>query len=253
MPRPTLLALLPLLATIALGVPACEAEAPQPADAIGPDAPPADDPAGLTGSASRAGRDPANENAPTVVVLGDSLAAGLHLPAEEAFPARLEEALAAAGTPVRVVNAGISGDTTAGGLRRLDWILRQDPDVLVVELGANDGLRGVPLAEVESNLRAILERARAAGAQVLLLGIDLPPSYGAYGEAFSELYARLAEELEVAFVPRFLAGVLDRHDLLLADGLHPSAAGQRHLARKLAEPLTRLLTSLEPVATEERE
>ncbi|HVS03164.1 MAG TPA: arylesterase, partial [Thermoanaerobaculia bacterium] len=128
-----------------------------------------------------------------MVFLGDSLTAGLGLAAEQAFPARLERLLGERGRPIDAVNAGVSGDTTAGGLRRVPWLLRQEPDLLVVELGANDALRGQPIAGVEANLRAIVEQARAAGVPVLLVGMRIPPSYGGeYATAFTELYPRLA-------------------------------------------------------------
>ena len=108
---------------------------------------------------------------PRVLFLGDSLSAGLHLPANEAFPAVLAQLLAAEGHPIELVNAGVSGDTTAGGLARLDWLLRQDPDLFVLELGANDGLRGVSLESIESNLRAIVRRVQDRGIPLLLLGL----------------------------------------------------------------------------------
>lgn len=176
-------------------------------------------------------------DAPLVVVLGDSIAAGLHLSADEAFPAVLQRDLAAAGMPFRLVNAGVSGDTTAGGLRRIDWILKQKPDVLVVELGGNDGLRGQDLAGVESNLRGIVTRAKDSGARVVLIGVQIPTSYGAdYAGKFAAIYPRVAEELGVALVPDFFAGVGGVPDMTLEDGLHPTAAGHARLAKN-AEPV----------------
>ncbi len=184
--------------------------------------------------------------APKVAFLGDSLTAGYTLPLEEAFPARLAELLAAAGRPITAVNAGVSGDTTAGGLARLGWVLAQRPDVLVVELGANDGLRGLPLEATEANLRAILRRGREAGASVVLLGLRLPPNYGAeYTAAFAAMYTRLAAEPGVAFVPFFLAGVAGHAELNLADGIHPNAAGHRRVAANLLPHLERALASLD--------
>ncbi len=181
---------------------------------------------------------------PVVVFLGDSLTAGLGLSAEEAWPTLLTEQLAEAGTPIRAVNAGVSGDTSAGGLRRLDWLLRQRPDVVVVELGANDGLRGQPLAGVESNLRAIVERSRAAGARVLLLGLRVPPSLGGdYAGEFAALYPRLARELDVPLVPFLLAGVAGDPDLNLPDGIHPNAEGQRRVAAVVRPHLERVLAT----------
>ncbi len=175
-------------------------------------------------------------DAPLVVFLGDSISAGLHLAAEDAFPAVLQRNLSAAGHPFRLVNAGVSGDTSAGGLRRIDWILKQSPDVLVVELGGNDGLRGQEIEGVESNLRAIVTRAQSAGARVVLLGIQIPSSYGAdYTSRFADMYPRIAQDLGVAFVPDFFQGVGGVPDMTLEDGLHPTAAGHVRLARNIAD------------------
>lgn len=181
-------------------------------------------------------------DAPLVVVLGDSIAAGLHLSADEAFPAVLQRELALAARPFRLVNAGTSGDTTAGGLRRLDWILKQRPDVLVVELGGNDGLRGQDLAAIEKNLREIVVRGKSAGCAVILLGVQIPTSYGAdYAGRFQAIYPRVAEELGAAFVRDFLAGVGGVPDMNLEDGLHPTAAGHRRIAENVRPTLTRIL------------
>jgi len=177
-------------------------------------------------------------DAPVVVFLGDSLAAGLHLPEDDAYPAALQRRLTALGHPFRLVNAGVSGDTSAGGLRRMDWVLKSQPDVLVVELGGNDGLRGLPLEQLEANLRAIVRRARDAGAKVLLVGMQMPPSLGqTYASAFEALYERVAKEEGAAFAPGFLSGVGDRPDMLLEDGLHPTAAGHERLAENLVDAL----------------
>jgi len=176
-----------------------------------------------------------------VVFLGDSLTAGYGLEAEQAHPALIEELLSAEGWPVRVVNAGVSGDTTAGGSSRLDWLLRQRPDVLVVSLGANDGLRGLPLSSSEENLRRIVGRARDAGVRVLLTGMLMPPNYGAYADDFAAMYPRLAEELGVPLVPFLLDGVADRPDLNLADGIHPNAEGQAVVAETVLAHLRPLI------------
>ncbi len=184
--------------------------------------------------------------APTVAFLGDSITAALHLAKGEGFPAELQRRLAAEGLPFELVDAGLSGDTTAGGLARLDWVLRAAPDVLVVELGGNDGLRGVSLASIESNLRAIAERARDAGARVLLLGVRLPPNYGAdYAEGFAEIYERLAEELELDYVPFFMEGVGGVRSLNLSDGLHPTPAGHERLAENVLPALREVLDELQ--------
>lgn len=181
------------------------------------------------------------ETGPTIVFLGDSLSAGLHLAKDDAFPAVLQRLLAAEGLPVRVINAGTSGDTTAGGLRRVDWLLKQDPDWVVIELGGNDGLRGVELDEIERNLRAIVARVRAAGARAVLLGMCLPGNYGReYTEGFEALYRRVAEDLSLPFQPCFLEGVGDVPALMLPDGIHPTTAGHEKLAETLV-PLFRAL------------
>ena len=169
--------------------------------------------------------------APLVIFLGDSLSAGYGLPAREAFPAVVERKLAERGTPIRIVNAGVSGDTTSGGLSRLPWLLQQKPDVVVVELGGNDGLRGQPPEAIERSLRAIVEKAKAAGARVILLGMSMPPSYGtAYARSFREIYPRVARDLEVRLVEGFLEGVGGVSALNLPDGIHPTAAGHERLA-----------------------
>ncbi len=180
--------------------------------------------------------------APRVVFLGDSLTAGLGLGEEEAYPALVGELLAARGIAVRVVNAGVSGDTSAGGLARVDWVLSLQPEILVVALGANDGLRGQPVAAIAANLREIVRRARAAGSRVLLAGMKMPPNYGPeYTRDFEALYANLASELEVPFLPFLLAGVAAVPELNQSDGIHPTAAGQRKIADLVVEALLPLL------------
>ena len=185
---------------------------------------------------------PATADGPLVVFLGDSLTAGLGVGEAEAFPEQVRLGLAAEGIGVRVVNAGISGDTTAGGLARLDWVLRQEPEILVVGLGANDGLRGLAVEESEANLRAIVENAGRSGARVLLLGMMLPPNYGPdYTTAFQEIFPRLARELETPLVPFLLADVAGLPELNQADGIHPTAAGHRVLAENVLPQLRAML------------
>lgn len=177
-----------------------------------------------------------------VVVLGDSLAAGLGLAADDAFPAVLGRMLADRGYPVDVINAGVSGDTTAGGLSRLDWVLQGGADVLVIELGGNDGLRGQPLAVTEENLRRIVRRGRRAGAAVILTGMDVPTNYGPdYGADFAALYPRIAAEEGAVLAPGFVRVLGDRPELLQSDGLHPTAEGHRALADQLIEPVAEAL------------
>jgi len=188
---------------------------------------------------------PVTATGPLVVFLGDSLTAGLGLDQDQAYPAVVGERLVRAGDQVRVQNAGVSGDTTAGGLRRLDWLLRQHPAVMVVCLGANDGLRGTPIEEVEANLSAIVRRSQAAGARVLLLGMRIPPNYGPdYAGRFQAIYPRLARELGVPLVPFLLAGVGGDPALNQADGIHPTARGQEIVADNVLPYLRRVVDSL---------
>lgn len=183
---------------------------------------------------------------PKVVFLGDSLSAGIHLAEEDAFPAVLQRKLAARGAPFRLVNAGVSGDTTAGGLRRIDWLLKQEPAIVVVELGGNDGMRGIAPREVERNLRGILEKIAASGARALLLGIRIPPSFGAeHTEDFAAVYDRLARELDVAYVPFFMKGVAAVPALNLEDGIHPTPEGHALLADNVEAALYALLRDLD--------
>jgi len=168
---------------------------------------------------------------PRVVFLGDSLTAGYGLSESEAFPAILGTRLRDSGHPVQVVNAGVSGDTSAGGLRRLPWLLAQHPDVLVVALGANDGLRGLPVANTEENLRSIVSQGQRAGARVLLLGLRLPPNLGPdYVRSFEAVYPRVAKDTGAPLVPFFLEGVGGVAELNQEDGIHPTVEGQRRIA-----------------------
>jgi acyl-CoA thioesterase I len=180
-----------------------------------------------------------------VVALGDSLTAGLGVAADEAFPARLQARLRAEGYDYRVVNAGVSGDTTAGGLRRVDWALRAHPDVVIVALGANDGLRGQSPQAIRANLEEIVERLQASGARVLLVGMRLPPNYGAeYTKEFEAVFPAVARRAKIALMPFLLDGVAADPRLNQADGIHPTAAGQQMIADRLwpyLRPLLRLV------------
>jgi acyl-CoA thioesterase-1 len=180
---------------------------------------------------------------PRIVFLGDSLTAGLGLEEEEAFPARLGHLLAERQIRVEVINAGVSGDTSAGGRRRIDWILRQRPDVVVVGLGANDGLRGLSVEMTEDNLRRILEKIRAAGARGVLVGMKLPPNMGPdYVEPFEAIYPRVAAETGVTWVPFLLEGVAGVPELNLPDGIHPNAAGHQRLAQNVLPAIEEALS-----------
>jgi acyl-CoA thioesterase I len=177
-----------------------------------------------------------------IVALGDSLTAGLGVASDEAYPALLEARARKAGFDYRVVNAGVSGDTSAGGLRRLDWILRSRPDVVIVALGSNDGLRGQPIAALRDNLTTIVTRLRAAGVRVLLVGMRLPPNYGAaYAGDFAEVFGTVARRTSVAFLPFLLEGVAGDPALNQPDGIHPNAAGQRIVADRVWVALQPLL------------
>lgn len=179
--------------------------------------------------------------APPVLVLGDSLSAAYGIAPGQGWVALLDERLAAAAKPRAVVNASISGETTAGGLTRLPGLLAEHrPALVVLELGANDGLRGLPLATARDNLAKMLEAIRVAGAQALLVGIELPVNYGPqYRDGLRSLYRDLAGEFNVPLVPFLLEGVALDPDLMQDDGLHPKAAGQ-------ARVLANVWTALEP-------
>ena len=178
----------------------------------------------------------------TLIFLGDSLTAGLGLPLEQSFPSLIEARLRAGHRPWQVVNAGVSGDTTAGGLARLDWVYKQKVDVLVVALGANDGLRGIQLEETEKNLRAILRRAHKERSRVLLAGLQMPDNFGPEAQArFKALYPKLAAEFHVQLMPFLLEGVAMRPELNQADGIHPNAKGAREVADHLWQKLAPML------------
>ncbi len=178
-----------------------------------------------------------------VLVLGDSLSAEYGLRRGTGWVALLEQRLTREHAGLAVVNASISGETTSGGRSRIGALLeRHRPSVLVVELGANDALRGLDLAATEANLRAIVRAARSASAKVLLIGMMLPPNYGrSYTERFTELYRRIADSERVPLVPFFLEGVADREDLFQPDRIHPTAAAQPRLLENVWPALARLL------------
>jgi acyl-CoA thioesterase-1 len=179
---------------------------------------------------------------PRIVALGDSLTAGLGLPQEAAYPALLQQRLDAEGLAYEVVNAGVSGDTSAGGLSRLDWALDGDVRVLIVALGGNDALRGLPVDELRRNLSAIVERARAGKIKVLLAGMEAPPNYGrSYIVAFHQVYADLAARPDVTFVPFLLEGVAGIAALNQRDGIHPTAEGARIVADTMWRALRPML------------
>jgi len=161
-----------------------------------------------------------------LAAFGDSLTAGWGLPAADAFPAKLQKALAAKGYQVDITNFGVSGDTTPGGLARLDAVLATAPDGVIVELGANDMLRGLDPETARANLDAILARISATGAKILLCGMRAPKNYGReYAEAFEAIYPELARKYDAVRYPFFLEGVAGQPGMTMTDGLHPTAAG----------------------------
>ena len=189
----------------------------------------------------------ATPGAPLVVFLGDSLSAGLGLDADQAYPALAGKLLDDRGLPVRVLNAGLSGDTSAGGRERLAWFLRQKPAVVVVELGANDALRGQPLAGIEANLRDIVERAQSSGARVVLAGMQIPTNYGPdYTRGFAAIYPRVARQTGATLIPFLLEEVGGIPRLNQADGIHPTAEGQRIVARNVVRVLAPVVSEVEP-------
>jgi len=230
----SLLAALPLIVVVSLvasGAACGQADAP-PAEAAA---------ARATARGVAEGQQERLASPARIVFLGDSLTAGLGLPREQAVPSLIQERLHAEGYGYDVVNAGVSGDTSAGGLSRLDWSLEGDVKILVIELGANDGLRGLPVSQMKRNLSEIVARAKARGIAVILTGMEAPPNYGpAYTSEFRRVFRDVADEHEVAFVPFYLEGVAGVPSLNNSDGIHPNAAG----ARIVAETLWR---ALEPV------
>jgi len=181
---------------------------------------------------------------PAVLVLGDSLSAGYGLTRDQGWVSLLAERIASLGLPHRVINASVSGDTTAGGLTRLPPLLeRHRPAVLVIELGANDGLRGLRFEEIENNLRRMITLGKEANAKVLLVGIRLPPNYGAsYTERFQAIFPAVAAREGVSLVPYLLRDVGERWELVQSDGLHPTAEAQPLLLENVwvgLEPLLR--------------
>ncbi|KMM85705.1 arylesterase [Pseudomonas lundensis] len=184
-----------------------------------------------------------NAAAGTILIVGDSISAGFGLDTRLGWVSLLEQRLEREGHDDRVINASISGDTSAGGQARLPALLTEHkPDVVIVELGGNDGLRGQPPAQLQQNLAAMIDTAKTAGAKVLLLGMQLPPNYGPrYTEAFAGVYTQLADEKQIALVPFFLEGVGGHPELMQADGLHPAAAAQQRLLDNVWPALKPLL------------
>ena len=214
-----------VLCVMALTLPACRSEsasAPANSAELRRDKP--------APSASVAQDRPA-QSKPRIVFLGDSLTAGLGLPSDQSYPAVIGRRLKDQGYDYEIVNAGVSGDTSAGGVRRLDWSLEGDVRGLVVALGANDALRGLPPSEMKKNLKAVLDRAKARNIPVVLAGMEAPPNFGPdYTREFRNVYAELAKEYQVRFVPFLLLGVAGNTSLNQGDGIHPNARGAQMVA-----------------------
>ncbi|MDP9517171.1 arylesterase [Pseudomonas protegens] len=184
-----------------------------------------------------------NAAAGTVLIVGDSISAAFGLDTREGWVALLEKRLKDQGFTDKVINASVSGDTSAGGLARLPPLLAEHkPEVVILELGGNDGLRGQPPQQLQQNLASMIDSAQANGAKVLLLGMQLPPNYGVrYTQAFAQVYGQLASDKKVALVPFFLDGVGGHPELMQADGLHPAAAAQDKLLENVWPTLKPLL------------
>jgi acyl-CoA thioesterase-1 len=214
-----------LLSILVLAAMSCGSR-PAPADTTGPGAAiPPDAPSTSPPPA------PVPVGEPRIVALGDSLTAGLGLAQDMAFPAQLERKLAQRGHSITVANAGVSGDTAADGLRRANWALEGNVKLLIVALGANDGLRGLPPPQMKENLQGIIHRARQRGVPVLLAGMEAPPNYGEqYAAAFRQVFRDLARENKVTLVPFLLEGVAGVVDLNQGDGIHPTSEGAARIA-----------------------
>ncbi len=176
------------------------------------------------------------------MAFGDSLTAGLGVQADESYPAQLQRRLDSLGYHYRVINAGVSGDTTAGGLRRVPWILHNKPALVILELGANDGLRGLPIEQTKSNLGRIIRQLQEAGTTVVLAGMKLPPNYGqSYTASFEAMYQMLAKENKLALIPFFLEGVGGLSALNQADGIHPTRDGYEIIVEEVLKVLRGVL------------
>jgi len=198
--------------------------------------------AGFSSGAQAAAAVSATDDRPRIVAFGDSLTAGLGVTAEDAYPSQLQRRLDRDGFRYRVINAGVSGDTTAGGVRRMAWVLKSRPQIVILELGGNDGLRGLSLRETKANLERIIQQCRSASVTVVLAGMKLPPNYGAeYTNGFESMYPALAKKYHVVLIPFFLDGVAGSTSLNQADGIHPTAEGYRIIVDKVLETVRPLL------------
>jgi acyl-CoA thioesterase-1 len=212
---------------------ACRQEAERPQNAPPKDSAPASTPKPAAVAA---------DNRPAIVCFGDSLTAGLGVDADKSYPAVLQAELDRGGYRYRIVNFGVSGDTTQDGLERLPLVLAEKPSVVVLEFGANDGLRGQPVSITEGNLGQMIEALEKAGITIVLAGITLPPNYGPdYIRKFNTIYGELAAKYKLALIPFLLAGVAGHSNLMQNDGLHPNTEGTRLVAGNVARVLEPLL------------
>jgi acyl-CoA thioesterase I len=187
----------------------------------------------------------ASPGVPVIVALGDSLTAGLGLPQDQAFPAQLEAALKARGTEAKVVDAGVSGDTAAATLARLDWALPDDADAVIIELGGNDALQGIPPEGTKAALAKIIERVQARGLPILLAGQEAPRNMGKdYVDQFRAIFADLASRYDVIFYPFFLEGAALNDELMQADGMHPNAKGVAAIVENIMPKVDELLAQV---------
>jgi acyl-CoA thioesterase I len=197
------------------------------------------------GSATAKDTITATTKARTILFFGNSLTAGYGLEPEQAFPALIQEKIDSLGLPYKAVNAGVSGETSSGGNNRVDWILKQPVDVFVLELGGNDGLRGIPVAETKKNLQSIIDKVKAKypQAQLVLAGMQVPPNMGQqYAGAFRALYTELAQKNNMTLIPFLLEGVGGEARFNLEDGIHPTAEGHHMVAQTVWQYLGPLLT-----------
>ena len=223
--------LLPLAALLGLALTACDSGAP------------AEKPAATAAPAATSGTPPA-AGKKRLLFFGNSLTAGLGVEPEQAFAGLIGQKIDSLGLGYEVINAGLSGETTAGGRSRVGWILRQPVDIFVLELGANDGLRGIPLASTRQNLQGIVDtvRRRSPGARIVLAGMQIPPNMGqAYAADFKAIFQEIAAKNHLVLIPFLLEGVGGHPDLNQADGIHPTPAGHRIVARTVWATLAPLL------------
>lgn len=187
------------------------------------------------------------DDTPKIVVLGDSLAAGYQLPQEDGFPDKLQAVLDAKGIPAKIIGAGVSGDTTSGGLARLDWSVPDGIDAVLLELGANDALRGLPPKRTRENLETMITRLQARDIKVLLIGMLAPPNMGEdYAAQYNPIFPELSEKYEIPLYPFFLDGVLTKPEHLLADAMHPNTRGVEIMVGKILPLVEALIEELRP-------